>query len=202
MITFVCDNCGQTRTAVRQRCYPCTVKHTPASREKIRRALVGVRHPIERIRKNREAHRGQLNRFAIEEFTRGKPSPRRRPIGSTRISNGHTQIKCPDGKWRYRGRVVWEAAYGPIPPLHLIHHRNENPHDDRLENLQMVTRAEHATIHSTPERMRAAQLLGVAARKRSGRYQRKHHDQLGTVPFESWNGAEKVSDPSAARFRS
>ena len=93
-----------------------------------------------------------------------------KPVGYTRVSNGHMQIKCEDGKFRYRARVVWAAANGPIPAARLIHHRNEDPFDDRLDNLQMVTRAEHAAIHSTPERMRAAQLLGVAARKRNGTY--------------------------------
>jgi len=80
------------------------------------------------------------------------------------------QIKCEDGKFRYRARVVWAAVNGPIPLGRLIHHRNEDPFDDRLENLQMVTRAEHARIHTNPEKQRAMQLLGVAARKRTHSY--------------------------------
>lgn len=110
------------------------------------------------------------NQFALAEYMRTRPHPFAKPIGYTRIANGHTQIKCEDGKFRYRARVVWAAANGPIPKGRLIHHRNEDPHDDRLENLQMVTRAEHAAIHATPERMRTQQLLGVAARKRNGTY--------------------------------
>jgi len=68
-------------------------------------------------------------------------------VGAERIENGHIKVKCADGKWRYRARLMWEAANGPIPAGRLIHHRNEDPFDDRLDNFQMVTRAEHARIH-------------------------------------------------------
>ena len=97
--------------------------------------------------------------------------PTYKPVGYERIvKDGRVQIKCEDGKFRYRARVVWAKKHGPIPRGILIHHKNENPHDDRIANLQAVTRAEHAAIHADPEKMRAAQLLGVAARKRNHSY--------------------------------
>lgn len=49
--------------------------------------------------------------------------------------------------WRRRAYVVWEAASGPVSPGRLLHHINEDCSDDRLDNLQLVTRAEHARIH-------------------------------------------------------
>lgn len=70
----------------------------------------------------------------------------------------------------YRSRLVWARAHGEIPRGYVIHHRNEDPMDDRLENLQMLTRAQHAAEHSSPDAMRARQALGVAARKRNGTY--------------------------------
>lgn len=109
---------------------------------------MGVKHPEERIEANRQGQlRSNGERFDVGALTKGKPAHNRRAVGSTRISNGHTQIKCEDGKWRYRARVVWAEANGPIPRGRLIHHINEDPHDDRLENLQMVTVAEHMRIH-------------------------------------------------------
>lgn len=171
MMIFRCPECQQERTGLRRRCYVCSRPILSAqSREKIRHTLTGVRHSDERRRKNSEGAKRRTSRFDIASLTRGKPSPHAKPVGSTHVGNGHIQIKCPDGKWRYRARVVWEEAHGPIPHGYLIHHLNEDPFDDRLENLQLVTRSEHASIHSTPERMRAAQLLGVVARKRNGSY--------------------------------
>ena len=139
-----------------------------------RQSLLGRQYSAERVARSkagleRKRSEGWIG-YDLGAFTRGKPSPKAKPVGYTRVTNGHTQIKCEDGKFRYRARVVWAAANGPIPAGRLIHHRNENPHDDRLENLQLVTRAEHAAIHATPEKQRAAQLLGVAARKRNGTY--------------------------------
>ena len=44
-------------------------------------------------------------------------------------------------------RLVWEEANGPIPSGYLVHHRNEDRSDNRLENLQLMTRAEHNQHH-------------------------------------------------------
>ena len=44
--------------------------------------------------------------------------------------------------WKLRARQVWEQAHGPIPPGHIIWHKDLNRLDDRLENLEMITRAE------------------------------------------------------------
>jgi hypothetical protein len=143
--------------------------------ESRRQKLKGVKHSDERVQnisagvKRKRATGWQS--FDIGATTRGKPSRRRQASGTERIvKDGRVQVKCDDGKWRYRSRIVWAAANGPIPAGILIHHDNEDPMDDRLENLMPVTRAEHARIHSTPEKMRAAQLLGVEARKRNGSY--------------------------------
>ena len=76
-----------------------------------------------------------------------RPHPFAKPVGYTRIGNGHMQVKCADGRFRYRARVMWEEVFGPIPPRRLIHHKNGDPLDDRLDNFQLVTRAEHARIH-------------------------------------------------------
>lgn len=49
--------------------------------------------------------------------------------------------------WILEHRKVWHDANGPIPKDHIIHHKNEDKQDNRLENLECLTMAEHAMMH-------------------------------------------------------
>lgn len=75
----------------------------------------------------------------------GDPGPAarfRRPRGSGSIQQGyHITSKT------LEHRRVWEAANGPIPEGHVIHHRNGDKLDNRLENLELMTRAQHRAHH-------------------------------------------------------
>lgn len=53
----------------------------------------------------------------------------------------------------YQHRVVWEAAHGPIPAGFHVHHIDENPANNSLDNLLLVSAAEHRRLHSnyTPD---------------------------------------------------
>ena len=44
-----------------------------------------------------------------------------------------------DGKVQSEHRVVWEKHNGPIPEGMTIDHINENIHDNRIENLQVMS---------------------------------------------------------------
>lgn len=52
-----------------------------------------------------------------------------------------------NGKKMDEHRFVWEQAYGPIPPNHVVHHKNGNKSDNRLENLELLTLSDHAKHH-------------------------------------------------------
>lgn len=49
--------------------------------------------------------------------------------------------------WKPYAVFIWEEAYGPVRKGEVIHHINKNALDDRIENLMMVTRAEHLRLH-------------------------------------------------------
>ena len=58
-----------------------------------------------------------------------------------------------NGKWVNRSKAVWEHFNGPLPKGHVVHHLNHDRHDDRIENLQLMTRGEHASHHYDYEKM-------------------------------------------------
>lgn len=41
-------------------------------------------------------------------------------------------------------RYVWEFYNGKIPPKHGIHHKNNDRTDNRISNLELYTKSEHA----------------------------------------------------------
>jgi hypothetical protein len=53
-----------------------------------------------------------------------------------------------DGDRELMHRYVWRFHYGDIPAGHDIHHKNEIKTDNRIENLEMKTKADHSHDHS------------------------------------------------------
>lgn len=49
---------------------------------------------------------------------------------------------------RHEHRVVWEEKNGPIPHGCVIHHVDENPRNNALENLQLMSRSDHTRHHT------------------------------------------------------
>ncbi len=74
----------------------------------------------------------------------------------------------PSGTQRARGvkrlhQEIWEDNYGPIPPGHHIHHRDNNPLNNDLANLECVPHSKHRSDHRKQE-MGALDPAVIAAR--------------------------------------
>lgn len=99
------------------------------------------------------------------------------------VFNGRTYRRYPDAKHRTtrvyfaravkRGgvarpellhRAIWESVNGPIPDGHHIHHKDGNPLNNEISNLECITRSDHLREHaSAPERVaRSRASLGAA----------------------------------------
>ena len=72
--------------------------------------------------------------------------------GGRTSAKGYVNIlvapEAPKGhRYKAEHRIVWEEANGPIPKGFIVHHKNEIKHDNRLENLECISRKEHNHLH-------------------------------------------------------
>lgn len=44
-------------------------------------------------------------------------------------------------------KFIWEQANGKVPKGYVVHHIDEDKHNNELSNLQMMTRKEHLALH-------------------------------------------------------
>lgn len=52
------------------------------------------------------------------------------------------------GKYCYEHRLVWWKNYGFLPNNdEVIHHKDENKHNNNIENLVLMTKKEHVKMH-------------------------------------------------------
>lgn len=118
------------------------------------------------------------------EFQPGMTPANKLPVGTERMRysprHGDTRwwVKVAEpNRWRLRAVIVWEAAHGPVPRGAVVHHRNRDRLDDRLENLATLTRAEHLREHRPEFEEKRASRAGVSHRRSSGK-------RLGTSPLD------------------
>lgn len=52
-------------------------------------------------------------------------------------------------------RWVWISIHGPIPDGYHIHHKNQNKSDNSIENLELMEKSRHCSIHMMTEENRA-----------------------------------------------
>lgn len=100
----------------------------------------------------------------------GQTPPNKLPVGSVRVRTRHKRagevrafVKVAEPNvWIERARVVWEAAHGPVPSGMVLHHVSRDKLDDRLENLELITRGEHLREHRPEFEERRARAAAAA----------------------------------------
>ena len=50
-------------------------------------------------------------------------------------------------KWKSYSHYIWEKHFGEIPEGYIIHHKDKNALNDNIENLALMSRAEHLAEH-------------------------------------------------------
>lgn len=107
------------------------------------------------------------------------------PEGYLRIKVREAQPGEPYGfgnprVWPFLHRHLWEQANGPIPAGHALVFKNKNRQDVRLDNLEMLSRADlmrRNTVHNLPKPLaETIQLLG-ALRRQIRRKAKAHEEQ-------------------------
>lgn len=87
------------------------------------------------------------------EFVKGSVPTNKMKVGTVtqRIDKYGTWRKyikvAEPNSWETYAVFLWEKAYGKVKEGCVIHHINKNVLDDRLDNFQMLTRAEHLEVH-------------------------------------------------------
>lgn len=75
-------------------------------------------------------------------------------------------------KGRKLHRVLYEEAHGPISAGMHVHHVDGDPLNNALDNLALVTAAEHAAEHWTPERADRSRAIIEAVRPLASEWHR------------------------------
>lgn len=86
----------------------------------------------------------QYEKLRRTMFKKGQIPHNKKPVGSTRLNvEGYIEIKVAEpNKYVLEQRYVWEQAHGPIPKNYVLLHRNGVKHDNRLENLMLLSKSE------------------------------------------------------------
>lgn len=77
------------------------------------------------------------------------------------------------GHRTYAHRVIWELHNGPIPIGMHVDHIDENPRNNRIENLRLLTHSANLSRKSTPQTNNSSGYRGVT-RSASGKWMATH----------------------------
>lgn len=62
--------------------------------------------------------------------------------------SGHIRITDKNGRNSFEHVIVWEEHNGKVPSGYIIHHKNNNKSDNRIDNLEILDHSTHRRIHA------------------------------------------------------
>ena len=87
----------------------------------------------------------------LERTRAGREAVKTDHVSLHTIKRGYERINCNDGKVRHhRLLAVAEFGFDAVKDK-IVHHKNSIPWDNRPENLEIMTQAEHASLHKRQE---------------------------------------------------
>lgn len=126
---------------------------------------------------------GTRGRSGETQFKKGTVPHNYVPVGTEKINvHGYVLVKISDSgtqweRWAFKHRLTWEQAHGPIPDGHLVNFKDSNRKNCALENLELVTRAEHASRHGIntyPKELRELMQLRGAITRQINKKEKEH----------------------------
>lgn len=87
-----------------------------------------------------------------------------------------------------QSRFMWEQVYGSIPEGLEVHHKNDDPTDDRLSNFELRPMVDHRVYHSSGENNGRYINVEDHLLVEHWDYVQSHH---GKVTVSTWNTAKK-----------
>ncbi|MGE5333207.1 MAG: HNH endonuclease signature motif containing protein [Nitrososphaerota archaeon] len=121
----------------------------------------------------------------------------------------------PSGQHRVRGvgrlhQEIWKDANGPIPEGHHIHHKDSNPLNNALENLECVAGSEHHEYHmsllSEEEQAKRREWFHRIREKASNWHGsdagRQWHAELGRLSWEGRGYTKHICQQCGLEFES
>lgn len=131
----------------------------------------------------------------------------RRYPDSERRSDRVYLKKTINGKDAYLHRVIYEEVNGRIPKGMHIHHKDGNELNNSIENLELLTPAEHANEHMDEEgREWRRKNLSENARPKASEWHRdpanrQHHVDIGGMAYKNFNPEDKQCQKCNKPFR-
>ena len=101
---------------------------------------------------NKGKHTPTVGRTAETQYKKGNLPHNTKPIGYERITkDGYIEVKIKmrpsypsnGDNFKAKHHIVWEEAHGPIPEGYIVTFLDQNKQNCALENLALISRAEH-----------------------------------------------------------